>query len=89
MKIQKDMGKQGKFSRNSGRTWENIWVKPQKRCKNMGKHRMKKFISGKTRENTGITWENMQIHGRALDDKVLFWENMGKHWKTCQNIGKQ
>jgi hypothetical protein len=27
----------------------------------------------------------MQKHGKALDDKVLFWENMGKHWV---NTGK-
>ena len=40
----------------------------------------------------GKQQENMQIHGKALDDKVLVWENMRKHRenirKTRGNIGK-
>ena len=30
----------------------------------------------------------MQKHGKALDDKVLFPENMGRHRKTCKKMGK-
>ena len=46
---------------------------------------MTKFYFWKTRENTGKTWENMQKHGKALDDKVLVQENTGKH---RENMGK-
>ena len=55
---------------------------------------MTKFYFGKTWETTRKTWENMQKHGKALDDKVLFQENMRKHRentgkpaKTWENIG--
>ena len=47
---------------------------------------MTKFYFGKTRENTRKTWENMQKHWKALDDKVLVWKNSGKH---RENTGKQ
>ena len=30
----------------------------------------------------------MQKHGKALDDKVLFRENMGKHWENMQKHKK-
>ena len=49
---------------------------------------MTKFYFGKTRENTGKTWENMQKHGKAQDDKVLVQENMGKHREFLRNSGK-
>ena len=45
---------------------------------------MTKFYFGKTRENTGKTWENMQKHGKALDDKVLVWKNSGKHRENTE-----
>ena len=54
---------------------------------------MTKFFFGKTRENTEKTWENMQKHGKALDDKVLVWKNSGKHrentGKHRENTGKK
>ena len=46
----------------------------------MGKHWMTKFYFGKTQEN-------MQKHGKTLDNKDFFWENTGKHAKTWENIG--
>ena len=46
---------------------------------------MTKFYFKKTQGNTRKTWENMQKHGKAQDDKVLVLENMGKHQ---ENTGK-
>ena len=41
----------------------------------------------------GKHWENMQKHGKTLDGKVSFWENMGKHWENAgkhkKPLGKQ
>ena len=35
----------------------------------------------------------MQKQGKSMDDKVLFWENMGKHQENTgkhrENTGKQ
>ena len=52
----------------------------------MGKHWITKFYFRKT-------WENMQKHGKALDDKVLVQENTGTHRENTgnhrENKGKQ
>ena len=78
----------GKTRENNGKTSG----KQSKTIKNIGKYWMTKFYFGKTRENTWKTWENMQKHGKALDDKVLVRENKGKHrentGKHRENIGK-
>ena len=54
---------------------------------------MTKFYFKKTQRNTRKTWENMQKHGKAQDDKVLVPENMAKHrentGKHRENTGKQ
>ena len=88
----------GKHWENIGKTWENIGKTPEnigktsgkhgKTINNIGKYWITKFYFGKLWETTRKTWENMQKHGKALDDKVLFPENMGRHRKTCKKMGK-
>ena len=78
----KNMGKHWMTKFQFGKTRENIGKtsgKHEKTINNIGKYWMTKFYFGKTWETTRKTWENMQKHGKALDDKVLFQENMGKH----------
>ena len=75
--MQKDMGKQGQFLRNSGKTWENIGktLKKRKKLNTFVKNRTTKFNIGKT---SGKHRENMGKHGKT-------WENTGKHGKTREN----